>query len=106
MNKLCKNVKLWKDIKGSFFFNGPLRAFIEMYIELILQVIINTQFIKFKNYDQIVTTLIAFVFGAVSLLLPFLAMSLIYHNRKRIKSNRWQLQFGMLTEELRTHSIL
>lgn len=90
MNKLCKNVKIWRDIKGSFFFNGPLRAFVEMYIELILQVIINTQFIKFKNFDCIVTTCVAFMFGSISLLLPFLTMTLIYHNRKKVKSHRWK----------------
>ena len=51
LNKLCKKVKLWEDMVSSFFFNAPLRAFVEMYIELILQVIINTQYVKFKNFD-------------------------------------------------------
>ena len=42
LNKLCKRVKVWEKIIGFFFFNGPLRTFIEMYIELIMQVVINT----------------------------------------------------------------
>ena len=53
-----------------------------------------------------VTTLIAFVFGAISLLLPFLTMTLIYHNRRVIRSLKWKKKFGMLTEECRNHSIL
>lgn len=99
MNKLCKKVKLWEDLKGSFFFNGPLRAFVEMYIELIIQVIINTQFIKFKNFDSMIATFTAFAFGAISLLLPFLTMTLIYHNRKKIRSKTWNMKFGILTED-------
>lgn len=42
LNKICKKVKFWEDIISSFFFNGPLRAFIEMYIELVLQAVLNT----------------------------------------------------------------
>eukprot|EP00347_Sterkiella_histriomuscorum_P005340 403356986 len=106
LNKLCKKVKLWEEIIGAFFFNLPLRTFIEMYIELILQVVVNTQFVKFKNLDQMITTLIAFIFGAISLLLPFMAMTLIYHNRRIIKSKKWKMKFGMLTDECRSKSIL
>eukprot|EP00347_Sterkiella_histriomuscorum_P011981 403370353 len=106
MNKLCKKIRLWEQLVSQFFFNGPLRTFVEMYIELILQVIINTQFLKFKNYDQSVATLIAFIFGAVSLLLPFLTMTIIYHNRRHVKNLEWKKKFGMLTDECRSHSIL
>ena len=42
LNKICKKVNLWEKIIGFFFFNGPLRTFIEMYLELISQVVINT----------------------------------------------------------------
>jgi hypothetical protein len=49
MNKICKKVKIWEDIVSGFFFNMPLRGFIEMYIEIALSVIVNTQFIKFSN---------------------------------------------------------
>lgn len=49
MNKICKKVKLWEDLVSGFFFNMPLRGFVEMYIEIILSVIINTKFIKFSN---------------------------------------------------------
>eukprot|EP00347_Sterkiella_histriomuscorum_P006839 403351236 len=106
LNKLCKKIRLWEQLVSQFFFNGPLRTFVEMYIELILQVIINTQFPKFKNYDQSVATLIAFVFGAISLLLPFLTMTIIYHNRRHVKNLEWKKKFGMLTDECRSHSIL
>ncbi|CDW87978.1 cadg multi-domain protein [Stylonychia lemnae] len=106
MNKLCKKIKMWESVLGQFFFNGPLRTFIEMYIELILQVIINTQFIKFENRDQIIATLVAFIFGTISILLPFLSMTVIYHNRKMIKKFQWKKSYGMLTDEVRTKSII
>ncbi len=106
MNKLCKKVKLWEDLISGFFFNMPLRGFVEMYIEIVLAVIINTQFIKFSNRSQVIATSFAFIFGAACILLPFMTMSLIYINRKHIKKRDWKKKFGMLTEECRTHSIL
>ncbi|CDW85864.1 cadg multi-domain protein [Stylonychia lemnae] len=105
-HKMFKNVKFWEDIVAAFFFNVPLRTFVEMYIELILQVLINSKFIKIRNYSQTVSTLCAFVFGTLSLLLPFLAMTMIYRNRKMIKQNSWNDRFGMLTEEIRKRNII
>jgi hypothetical protein len=106
MNKLCKRVKIWEDIVSGFFFNMPLRGFIEMYIEIALSVVVNTQFIKFSNISQLVATCFAFIFGAIALLLPFLTMTLIYSNRRRIRKTSWRKRFGMLTDECRTKSIL
>ena len=90
MNKICKKVKLWEEIKGSFFFNSPLRAFVEQYIEITMQVVLNTQFIKFKNNDTLIATAAAFVLGVISLLLPFVAMTLIYNSRKKIQKKSWE----------------
>src|SRR5690606_6839139 len=87
MKKLCKRVRIWESLIGGFFFNTPLRTIIEMYIEIALQVLINTKFIKFSNMSQLVTTAIALLFGTVSLLLPFIAMSIIYHNRRNIRKH-------------------
>ena len=106
MNKICKKVKFWEELISSFFFNAPLRTFIEMYIELVLLVVLNTQFIKFSNISQIVATAFVFIFGTASLLLPFLTMTLIYDNRKLIRKHVWTKKFGMLTEEMRQKSIL
>ncbi|CDW72275.1 fu domain containing protein [Stylonychia lemnae] len=106
LNKICKKVQFWEEIISGFFFNAPLRTFVEMYIELILQVLINTKFIKFRNFSQVISTLFAFIFGAISLLLPFLAMTVIYQNRKKIKQNSWNSRFGMLTEEVRSNNII
>lgn len=50
-HKMCKKVKFWEEMVGSFFFNAPLRTFVEMYIEIVLQVLINTQYIKFRNFS-------------------------------------------------------
>lgn len=106
MNKICKKVKLWEDLVSSFFFNMPLRGFVESYIEIIISVILNTKLIKFSNPSQIMATSFVFVFGAIGLLLPFLTMSLIYSNRKHIRKSSWRNRFGMLTDECRNKSIL
>lgn len=106
MNKICKKVKLWDDLVSSFFFNMPLRGFVESYIEIIISVILNTKLIKFSNPSQIMATGFVFVFGAIGLLLPFLTMSLIYSNRKQIRKASWRNRFGMLTDECRNKSIL
>ena len=49
---------------------------------------------------------IAFFFGTLSLLLPFLTMTLIYENRRYVKRVVWKEKFGMLTEEVRSKNIL
>jgi hypothetical protein len=49
MNKICKKVKIWENVLGGFFFNGPLRTFVEMYFEMVIQVVVNTSFVKFRN---------------------------------------------------------
>ena len=36
MSKLCKKVKIWENILGGFFFNGPLRTLTEMYFEMVI----------------------------------------------------------------------
>lgn len=105
MHKLCRKVKFWEELIGSFFFNLPMRTLIEMYIEITLQVIINTQFIKFSNWSQIITTALAMVFGTLALLMPFITMTLIYHNRRHIRKHKWKKSFGMLTDELSQKSI-
>ena len=45
--------------------------------------------------------MIAFIFGAISMLLPFIAMSEIYLNRKYVRKRNWLNKWGMLTDELR-----
>ena len=49
LNKMCKKITLWENILGGFFFNGPLRTIIEMYFEMIITILVNTEFIKFRN---------------------------------------------------------
>ena len=39
------------------------------------------------------------MFGAFSLLLPFILMTVIYANRKSVRKRVWQVRFGMLTDE-------
>ncbi|CDW86063.1 cadg multi-domain protein [Stylonychia lemnae] len=106
LNKIWKKVQFWEEVVQGFFFNGPLRTFVEMYIELILQVLINTKFIKFSNFSQMVSTCTASAFGFISLFLPFLTMTIIYHNRKKTSHNFWNSSFGMLTEEVKSQYIL
>ncbi len=36
LNKMCKKVKVFENILGGFFFNGPLRTITEMYFEMII----------------------------------------------------------------------
>jgi len=50
--------------------------------------------------------MIAFVFGAISILLPFITMSTIYERRRQVKKRTWLNRWGMLTEELRSKNIL
>jgi len=99
-SKMCKKVKIWENILGGFFFNGPLRTITEMYFEMIITILVNTEFVKFRNRSQIIATATAFCFGAFSLLLPFIIMTVIYANRKNIRKRIWKVKFGMLTDEL------
>ena len=50
-NKLCKKVYIWDKIISAAFFNFPLRTFIEMYLDVVMQVLVNVKFIKFGNYS-------------------------------------------------------
>lgn len=99
LNKMCKKVKVFENILGGFFFNGPLRTIIEMYFEMVIQVVVNTNFVKFRNRSQIIATATAFFFGAFCLLLPFILMTIIYANRKTVRKRIWKVKFGMLTDE-------
>ena len=101
MNKLCKKVKLWEDLLSTFFFNMPMRTFVETYIDSAIQIILNTKVIKFSNYSQVVATLVAFAGGVSALLMPFIVMNVIYNNRKNVRKSSWVKKFGMLTEEVR-----
>jgi hypothetical protein len=105
-NKICKKVKIWENILGGFFFNGPIRTFSEMYFEMIITILVNTEFVKFRNRSQIIATLFAFVFGAFSLLFPFILMSVIYANRKSVRKRTWRVKFGELTDEYSQKTIL
>jgi hypothetical protein len=49
LNKMCKKITIWENILGGFFFNGPLRTVTEMYFEMTITVLVNTQFVKFRN---------------------------------------------------------
>jgi hypothetical protein len=99
LNKMCKKITLWENILGGFFFNGPLRTITEMYFEMIITILVNTQFVKFRNRSQIIATAMAFAFGAFSLLLPFILMSIIYKHRKNVRKRKWKIKYGMLTDE-------
>lgn len=48
-SKMCKKVKIWENILGGFFFNGPLRTVTEMYFEMVITILVNTEFVKFRN---------------------------------------------------------
>ncbi len=61
--------------------------------------VVNTNFVKFRNRSQIIATATAFFFGAFCLLLPFILMTVIYANRKSVRKRVWQVRFGMLTDE-------
>lgn len=75
---MCSKVALWDDLLASFFFNGPLRAFATMYLDVIFQIIINTKFMSFSNYSQIVSSIICMIVGYAFLYMPFGFMTLIY----------------------------
>lgn len=48
----------------------------------------------------------AFFFGAFTLLLPFILMTVIYSNRKTVRKRTWIVRFGMLTDEFSQKSII
>lgn len=100
LTKICKKIKVFESILGGFFFNGPLRTIVEMYFEMVIQVVVNTNFVKFRNRSQMIATATAFFFGAFSLLLPFILMTVIYANRKQVRKRVWKVKLGMLTDEL------
>ncbi|CDW90923.1 fu domain containing protein [Stylonychia lemnae] len=106
LNKLFKGVKVLENLLKGFFFNAPLRTFIELYFELALIILINTKFIKFSNSSQMIASTTLFFIGSFSITLPFLLMTLIYQNRKNIEKRKWKHSLGILTEDLNNETIL
>ena len=49
MSKLFKRIQFFQRKFNDFFYNIPLRTLTEQYIDLILQVLVNSKLIKFKN---------------------------------------------------------
>jgi hypothetical protein len=105
LRKIFKKSSLLENLLSGFFWNLPLRTLVEMYMELVVNILINTKFIKFRNYSQVITSLMAFICSAFALLLPFLTMSIMYNARKEVRKIRFTKKFGMLTEEVRQKSI-
>ncbi|CDW72132.1 UNKNOWN [Stylonychia lemnae] len=106
LNKKFKTIKLFQDLVQGFFYNVPMRTFMELYLELILIVLINTQFIKFSNKSQIIASITLFFVGSFSIILPFLLMTVIFLNRKNIEKHSWIDSFGVLTEDLQSDHLL
>ena len=48
----------------------------------------------------------AFGFGAFSILLPFILMTVIYKHRKVIRKRKFIIKYGMLTDEFSQKNIL
>lgn len=105
LNKVCKKMKVFENMIGGFFFNGPLRTVTEMYFEMVITIVVNVGFVKFRNKSQLIASLTAFMFGTFTLLLPFILMTVIYANRKNVRKRIWMIKFGMLTEEFSQKSI-
>jgi hypothetical protein len=51
LRKLCHKVKFFEELTGAFFFNGPLRAITELYVDISFALILNSKFTKFANYS-------------------------------------------------------
>lgn len=105
-NKLCKNVRMWEDVIDSFFFNGPLRALSETYIEVCLVGFNNLRFIKMGNWSQIFCSIVAFCVSGFCLLLPFVLMNLLHHHRRVLRTRYWDSSFGTITEDFKQGNIM
>ena len=85
LNTVCAKIRLWEDLLNSFFFNGPLRALITVYLNVAFQVMLNSQFISFSSYSAMVATAMCAIVGYVFAYFPIFMMSLIAKNRKEIR---------------------
>lgn len=47
--RMCKKIKMFEEMVGTFFYNGPLRTLTQMYFQMMIQILVNTSFIKFRN---------------------------------------------------------
>jgi hypothetical protein len=89
LRRTCKNVNLWEEVTSAFFFNGPLRAMAESYFDISFTVLLNSKCFYFRNWSEIVSSSLTIIIAGVAILMPFILMTLIYANRKKIKGYEW-----------------
>ena len=86
----------WSD----FFWNAPVRTFLELYIEISLGVFLHSLNIRFQTSSGIMATTLLFIAGLYVLFFPFALLRLIWMPSNYVKSKRFNNKFGTLTEDI------
>ena len=105
LNKICRNVRMWRNMISGFFFNSPIRAIVETYLDVCILSFLNLLNIKFTNFSRVAATVTVMGVTIYVILVPFLLMNIIFYNRPIIKTRKFKDKFGVLTEDLRRQRI-
>ena len=87
---------MWAD----FFYNAPLRTFIELYIEISLGFFMHTLNIRFLTPSGIVITVLMFLGGLYVVFFPFLLLNLLSRPYHHVKGKTFNNKFGTMTEDV------
>ena len=90
LNKLCSGIRIWQGMIQGFFWNSPLRAITETYIEVCVVCFLNLLNIKWGNASQVVATITAFIVGVYVILVPFIMLNIIWSNRPNLKHAKFK----------------
>jgi hypothetical protein len=99
LNKICSQIKFFQEFIQSFFYNMPLRGFVELYLELAFLSFLNFKFIFFDSFTEIMASLMAVMAGTACMIFPFFCMSVLWDWRDRLDDKEFLDKWGMLTED-------
>lgn len=95
-------MRFFKDFIQSFFFNMPMRGMVELYLELCFISLLNMKYIYFGDFTQASASVLGMISSAVCLYFPFFCMTVIWSNRDKVSTRKWELTWGMLSEDTST----
>ena len=95
----CLGAK-FADAWSELFWNTPLRALIEVFIEIAFGFFLHSQNISFLTISCIVATTVMFIAGSFVFLYPFILLNITSLPPLYVKSQRYNKKYGVLEQDL------
>ncbi len=100
LSKILRKIKVFRRTLNQFFFNIPIRAFTEIYLEFAFMVCINAPSIGYQNISKYISSITALVVGGIVMIFPFWENNLMNKSYKILLEKKFLKRYGVMIEEL------